>query len=123
MPITVVLGAIAPAIYQQERPGATTAESLIPDDSTTITGRFNPTGSLTVSLFARNDATCSGTAAFQRQLQVNGNSRCTRTHHALRSPFAASTSGALRSQVTYVGDANNQRYTGACGIESFTIAE
>jgi hypothetical protein len=110
-------------IINKNAPGATTAESLIPDDSATLSGGFNPTGSITLSLFAPSDATCSGTAAFSQTLTVNGNATYSTTNRSQANPFVASTNGVWRWQVSYTGDSNNSGFTSACGIESFTITE
>jgi hypothetical protein len=90
-------------VISKNKPGATTAESLIPDDSATITGGFNPTGSITLSLFARGDTSCSGTVAFSQTLTVNWNATYTTTNHQQANPFVATITGTWRWQVSYTG--------------------
>jgi hypothetical protein len=107
---TVVVG--------KNTPGATTAQSLIPNDSATITGATSSAGgTLTFSLFDPDHATCGGTPAFTEQVGVNGNP----TYATSNSNFVASAPGTWRWLVAYSGDANNNDFTIPCGTEQFTI--
>jgi hypothetical protein len=100
-------------------PGGTTAQSLIPNDSGTITGATaSAGGTFTFKLFSPSDATCSGTPALQQTVDVNGNG----TYSTTNSTFVATSQGTWRWLVSYSGDSNNNGFTISCGAERFTIA-
>jgi hypothetical protein len=103
-------------------PSFTTAQSIIPDDSATLTGA-TPTagGSITFSLYNPSDTTCANTAAFTQTVSVNGNGTYSTTNHSQATPFVATTAGTWRWVITYGGDHNNVAFTEACGTEAFTI--
>jgi hypothetical protein len=102
----------------KKHPGASTAQNLIPNDSFTLTGGFNPTGSITFNLFGPGDPGCNGTPALTQTVNVNGNSTYSTTNNA----FIASDEGTWRWRSTYSGDGNNFPAVSSCGTEQFTIA-
>jgi hypothetical protein len=105
-------------VVDQNSPGATTAQSLLPNDAATMTGATSDAGgTLTFSLFAPADATCAGSPALTETVNVNGND----TYNTTNTDFLASAAGTWRWVVEYSGDANNAGFTIACGTEQFTI--
>jgi hypothetical protein len=105
-------------VVTKKSPGMTTAPNLIPNDDATISGGFNPTGTITFKLFSPSDATCSGAGAYSQTVTVNGNG----TYSTTNTSFVASTLGTWRWLVTYSGDGNNNGTTSECGVERFTLA-
>ena len=106
-------------VVNRNTPGGTTAQSLIPNDSATLSGATaNAEGSITFKLFSPSDATCAGTPALEQAVNVSGNA----TYSTTNTTFVASAEGTWRWLVTYSGDGNNEGFTIACGIERFTIA-
>ena len=106
-------------VVNKKQPAASTAQSLIPNDSFTLSGGFHPTGSITFNLFGPGDPTCSGTPAFTQTLNnVNGNA----TYSTTNTTFIATDEGTWRWQSTYSGDGNNFPADSTCGKEQFTIA-
>jgi hypothetical protein len=105
-------------VVNKKQPANSTAQSLIPNDSFTLSGGFNPTGSITFNLYSPSDATCSGAPALTETVTVNGNG----TYSTSNSTLVASAEGTWRWMSTYSGDSNNQSTTSACGTERFTIA-
>ncbi|WP_436495285.1 prealbumin-like fold domain-containing protein [Actinokineospora sp. HUAS TT18] len=100
------------------QPGMTTAQTLLPNDSSTLTGATaGAGGSITFKLFSPADATCAGTPALTETVSVSGNG----TYSTTNTTVFASTEGTWRWLVTYSGDANNEPTTSACGVENFTI--
>jgi hypothetical protein len=99
-------------------PSASTAQSLIPNDNFTLSGGFNPTGSITFNLYDPSDATCSGTPALTQTVTVSGNG----TYSTTNTTFVASAEGTWRWASSYTGDGNNEPASSACGVEQFTIA-
>jgi hypothetical protein len=100
-----------------KHPSASTAQDLIPNDSFTLSGGFNPTGTVTFSLYGPGDPTCSGTAAYTEQVSVSGNG----TYATTNSTFNATNEGTWRWSSTYSGDNNNTSANSTCGTERFTI--
>jgi hypothetical protein len=105
-------------VVSKASPSATTAQTVLPNDSFALSGGYNATGTVTFKLFAPADATCSGSPAYTAAgltLAANG------TAATSNSTFIASTEGTWRWLVTYSGDTNNNPVTKACGVEQFTI--
>lgn len=105
-------------VVSKASPSATTAQTVLPNDSFALSGGYNATGTVSFKLFSPADATCSGSPAFSATalaLAANG------TAATSNSTFIASTEGTWRWLVTYSGDANNNPVTKACGVEQFTI--
>jgi hypothetical protein len=105
-------------VVNKNQPGIVTAQDLLPNDDATISGATATAGgSITFSLFAPTDATCSGTPAFTQTVSVSGNG----TYETTNTTFHALAEGTWRWLVVYSGDANNESTTSACGVENFTI--
>jgi hypothetical protein len=85
------------------------------NDSATVTGGFNPTGTVTFNLFGPSDPTCSGTPAYTQTVGLSGGSAST-------SPgFVTNAAGTWNWTASYSGDANNSPATSGCGAESVTV--
>jgi hypothetical protein len=106
-------------VVNKNQPTQSTAQSLIPNDSFTLSGGAAPvTGSITFNLYSPSDPTCSGlTPAFTQTVTVSGNGAYSTTNTA----FSATAIGEWRWQDSYTGNANNKPVTSACGVENFTI--
>ncbi len=102
--------------------GISTAQSLVPNDSATLTGlTSDATGTITFKLFPPSNSTCSagGTAPVVNQaLTVTGNQG---SPYSTTNTTAVSAEGTYRWLVVYSGDANNSGATSACGVEIYTI--
>jgi hypothetical protein len=105
-------------VVAKAQPSNSTAQTLLPNDSFTLSGGFNPGGSITFNLYSPSDATCSGAPAYSETVTVNGNG----TYSTSNSTVFASTVGTWRWMDTYSGDGNNESTTSACGTERFTVA-
>lgn len=120
-------GATSPCTSEQlvvskASPTASTAQSVIPDDSFTLSGAFGtPGGTISFQLFSPTDSTCASTPAFTQTVNVSGNGTYSTTNHSAASPFVATTAGTWRWKDHYSGDSNNNPVDSACGTESFTI--
>lgn len=96
-----------------------TAQHLIPNDAFTLSGATaDAGGTITMSLYAPSDATCSGTPAYTQTVDVSGNG----TYATDNTSFVASDEGTWRWASSYTGDGDNQPATSSCGTERFTIA-
>ncbi|MGI8983253.1 MAG: FGLLP motif-containing membrane protein [Acidimicrobiales bacterium] len=113
---TVVVSQAAPAVTTQASPGVTVGGSIF--DTATVTGGFNPTGSVTFRLYGPDDSTCTSAAVStgSAPLTVNGT--------ATSPSFAPSLPGTYRWVASYGGDPNNLAASGACNDpnESVVVA-
>lgn len=103
----------------------TTAQSLHPQDSVTVTATVGgtPTGTVTFKLFGPGNATCdpNGAAPVYSEVDValNGGGSAV-TSNSTFSINAASSS-QYKWLVSYSGDSNHLPITGSCGDENFTL--
>ena len=89
-------------------------------DAATVSGRVNPQAGATVDfrLYGPNDATCSGTPAFESlgvPYPVAGGP-------VTSAAFTPTAAGVYRWVATYSGDANNLSVSGVCGDSSETVS-
>ncbi len=77
-------------------------------DTATLADGFNPTGTVTFSLFGPNDATCAGPPIFNSIEPVSGNGSY------VSAQFTPVNVGTYRWIASYSGDANNLPASGAC---------
>lgn len=105
-------------VVAPQQPSVSTAQDLLPNDTFILSGGFAPTGTITFSLYAPSDATCSGNPAYTQTVTVSGNG----SYSTSNTTFLATTEGTWRWQSSYSGDANNLGAASACGTEQFTIA-
>ncbi len=88
-------------------------------DTATVSGGFNPSGTVTFSLYGSADPNCTGTPIFTSTVPLGSNGIAT------SGTFAAPGSGTYHWIASYSGDANNASATGACGDagETTTISQ
>ncbi|HJV08680.1 MAG TPA: PQQ-binding-like beta-propeller repeat protein, partial [Acidimicrobiales bacterium] len=86
-------------------------------DVATVSGGFNPTGTLTFRLYGPDDATCSG-SSLTTSVAVAGNGSYPSAYLTPAAP------GTYRWTVAYGGDANNNAASSPCNApnESLTLA-
>lgn len=88
-------------------------------DTATVSGGFNPSGTVTFALYGPGDTTCTGTnlvagmAGFANVALVSGS--------ATSPDFATSSVGTYNWIATYNGDVNNNSVATACGDEAVVI--
>ncbi|MFZ0250485.1 MAG: putative Ig domain-containing protein [Acidimicrobiales bacterium] len=88
------------------------------NDQATISGGYNPSGTITWRLYASNDASCTGTASFTSSpVNVTGDGT-----YASPNSFTTMVAGTYRWAITYSGDTANAPVS-ACGgnQESLTV--
>ena len=101
---TVVVGAAAPTITTAA--SATTNAGGTIFDTATLSGGFNPTGTITFNLFQDS---CDSSPIFTTTATVAGDGTYT------SSSFTTTAPGSYLWSAGYGGDANNQPVTSACG--------
>ncbi|MFN2608074.1 MAG: Ig-like domain repeat protein [Acidimicrobiales bacterium] len=110
---SVVVGKATPTL-------TTTASAGVPaggqvHDTAVLSGGFNPTGTITFTLYGPNDATCASTAASTTTATVAGNG-------SYDSPaFTAAAAGTYRWVASYGGDANNNAVTSPCNASNESV--
>lgn len=118
---TTVVARPTPAIATTASAGVTLGTGQV-TDTAVVTGRVNPLAGATVDfrLYGPNDATCTGTPAFQAiglPYPVAGGP-------VTSGPFTPPAAGTYRWTASYSGDANNAPVVGACNAanESVVVA-
>ncbi|GAC1338488.1 MAG: hypothetical protein NVSMB29_04350 [Candidatus Dormibacteria bacterium] len=97
------------------------SESVAPGgtihDTATLSGGFQPTGTITFKAYGPNNATCAGNPAVTSVKGVNGNG------DYISANFTAVLKGTYRFVASYSGDANNNAVTTTCNDpnESTTV--
>ena len=124
--MTSACGAPGEAVTVTKAPPTitTTASPSVPaggtiSDSAVLGGGFNPTGTITFTVFGPNNATCTGTPLGTSTVTVTGNG----TYPS--GPFTAAGAGTYNFVAVYSGDANNASVTSACGApgEAVTVTK
>jgi len=98
-------------------PGATLV------DTATLSGAFNPTGSITFNLYGPNDTNCSGAIIFTKTVTVSGNGSYPSSTAA--NGYVPTAAGDYRWIANYSGDSNNAATANTCNgaNENVTIGK
>jgi hypothetical protein len=102
---------------------ASTAQSIFPQDSASITSSAGgtPTGSVSFKLFGPDNPTCSSSgsdAVYSETVALSGGSAATANK---TFSIAAASASTYRWLVVYGGDAKHDGVTSSCGTEQFTL--
>ena len=113
----VTIGKATPGLTTSPNPTSTTETSTL-NDSATLSGGFNPTGTITFNLYDPDQPACAGTPRHTETVAVTGNGTYSTT-----AGFAADKVGTWRWVATYSGDSGNNAVTGGCDDEQVTVAD
>ncbi len=114
----VTIAQAAPTIATTATPGGPAGTTSI-TDTATVSGGFNPTGTVTFNLFAPGNATCTGTPEFTSTNPLSATMPFTSTS----GPFVPGAVGTWHWVATYNGDANNMTASSGCTAEPVTITQ
>ncbi len=103
----------SPSIATQQSAGGPIGTIL--NDTATLSGGLNPTGSVTFKLFAPSDATCSLAPAYT---DVDASAP-----YATSPGFASNEAGVWHWTAEYAGDASNNATSSPCTAEPVTITK
>ncbi len=117
---TVVIKQAIPSIVTVPNPGTGTIGTSI-SDSATVSGGFNPTGTVSFALYGPGDSTCSGTNFVSGAVGFANAALSAGT--AASAGFSATAVGTYNWVATYNGDANNKSVTSPCGAEQVVITK
>jgi hypothetical protein len=95
-------------------PSGTVPAGGLVHDSATVTGGYQPTGTVTFRLYGPGDTTCSGPLG-TRTVPLSGSGT------AASGDLFVGPAGTYNWVATYNGDANNNPVAGTCGDESVLI--
>ncbi|MGI8808533.1 MAG: hypothetical protein ACR2KK_11945 [Acidimicrobiales bacterium] len=112
---TIAVGVVPIVLSTVASPGVVLGGSVF--DTATIADGFNPTGTVTFTLFGPDNATCTGTPVFTSVKTVNGNGAYT------SDPFTPTAPGVYRFIARYSGDTNNSPAVTPCAdpLEQVTV--
>jgi hypothetical protein len=85
-------------------------------DSAILSGGFNPTGTITFTVFGPNNSSCTGAPAFPAKTVTAAGDG---TYAS--GTFTPTAPGTYRFVVTYSGDTNNAAATSACGAAGESV--
>jgi hypothetical protein len=112
----VTIAKAGPTLGTTPTPSTGSIGALL-NDSATLSGASNPTGSIAFKLFPPSDATCAGTAVYSQSVTLTGNS-------AQTSPgYTSLVAGTYRWTADYAGDDNNDSASSGCQAEQVTIGK
>ena len=97
----------SPAIVTSAAQSVAAGNSI--SDSATLSGGYNPTGTITFNAYGPDNATCAGAAIFSTSLPVNNGNN---TYGPVS--FFPAVAGVYRWIASYSGDANNNSVSGVC---------
>ena len=104
-----------PTITTMPSPSGPVGTSI--SDTATVSGGFNPTGTVTFELFPPANTTCTGTPVFTSpNSPLSGGS-------ATSGSFPTDTVGTYHWVAIYNGDANNTTVSSGCQAEPVTITQ
>jgi hypothetical protein len=107
----VVITKAQPNISTTQSAGGPVGTSI--NDTASVTGGFNPTGTVTFRLYPPSDPTCAGTPVFTNTQPLGTAS----------ASYNTTTVGTYRWVATYNGDANNLTATSGCQAEPVVITK
>ena len=87
-------------------------------DTATVSGGFNPTGTVTFQLFPPSDSTCAAPPVFVSANPLSGSPLS-----ATSGSFPTAAVGTYHWSATYSGDANNTTASSGCAAEPVTITQ
>jgi len=93
---------------------ATVGDTL--NDSATLSGGYNPTGTITFKLFGPGDPTCEGTPVYTEVVDVDGNG----VYNTVTG-YVADVAGIWNWTAEYSGDANNEPVSHPCTDEPVVV--
>jgi hypothetical protein len=91
--------------------------SAVLNDTGTVSGGYQPSGSITFNLYDPSHSDCSGTPAYTQAVTVSSDGSYSTTNTT-----AASTAGTWSWTATYTGDSNNGSASSTCAQETVTVS-
>jgi hypothetical protein len=113
---TVSVGQATPSIATMNSGGGPVGAAI--SDTATVTGGFNPTGTVTFQLYAPGDGSCATPVATFGPIPLTGS-----PGSAASGAFTTTAVGTYRWVATYSGDDNNVTNDSGCQNELVTITE
>jgi Putative Ig domain len=115
---TVSIDSASPGLTTSSSPGGAVG-SVALNDSATLSGGYNPSGSLTFDLYDPSSPNCSGPPAYTQTVGVSdGNST-----YSTSSDDLAESAGTWNWTVNYSGDENNASASSGCASETIIVGQ
>jgi Putative Ig domain len=112
-PVTV--GTATPGLSTTPGSGGAVGSAVL-NDSATLSGGLDPTGTVTFDLYAPSQSNCTGTADYTDTVTVSGDG-----DYSTSNAAAADSVGVWNWTASYSGDSNNSSASSSCGSESVTV--
>ena len=112
---TVVITKTSPSLGTVPSAGGLVGKVL--NDSATLTGAYNPTGSITFALYGANDTTCASDPIYTQTVALSGNGAST------FPGWTTVAAGTYEWKASYPGDTNNGPASSGCGLEAVVITK
>lgn len=110
----LVVNKVTPTISTTPNPSSGNIGAIL-NDTATVSGGYNPTGSVTFKLFPPSDATCRGTASYTYT--------DTTAPYGTTPGFTSNVAGTWHWTADYLGDTNNNPVSSACADEAVTLGK
>jgi hypothetical protein len=110
----LVVNKAKPSIGTTPNPSSGTVGVTL-NDSATLTGGFNPTGTITFNLYGTTDSGCTGSPIYTQTVDVSV---------AATSPgYTTTQAGTYHWAATYSGDGNNEGASSSCAAEAVIVGK
>ncbi len=117
---TVSVAMVIPSMSTTPSPGGD-AGTVVLNDSATLSGGYQPTGSITFDLYNPTQTCGSGTPDYTQTIPVSGNGPFTTTNTAPVPSTPSTLAGTWSWTVSYTGDGNNGSASSTCGTETVSV--
>ena len=114
---TVAVSKAAPSLITTPSLGGTVG-AVVLNDTGTLSGGSQPSGSVTFNLYDPAHTDCSGAPTYTQTVPVSGNGSFSTTNAT-----AADATGTWSWTASYTGDANNNGATSGCTQETVTVTK
>jgi hypothetical protein len=112
----VIIAKSSPTLPTTPSPASGSIGAVL-NDSATVTGGSNPTGSVSFSLYGPGDTTCTGTVLFTQTVTLTSGSAST------TGGYTTTQAGTYNWTAHYDGDSNNNAADSLCGSEAVVIGK
>ena len=112
---TVSVAEASPTLTTAPSSGGAVGSAVL-NDTGTLSGGYEPSGSITFNLYNPSQTGCTGTPAYTQTVTVSGDGS-----YSTANTATATTAGTWSWTATYTGDSNNLGASSACAQETVSV--